>query len=132
MSVAPILGLRQAIVTHLRADTNVTSTSVGTRIYGEKSPANLTWPFARYGTSDAVPGHEIEAPIHVFSKAEFTDDVNAITEAISASLDGAVLTLADNRKAYLRWTGTRVVPNEAAEWHAIIGFRATVPRECTS
>lgn len=133
MSIAPILGLRRAIVTHLRADTNVTGTSVASRIYGEKAPApdKLIFPFARYGISDAVPGHEIDAPIHVFSKAEFTDDVNAITEAISLSLDGAVLALGDGRKAYVRWSGTRVVANDAEEWHAIVGFKATVPRGCS-
>jgi hypothetical protein len=133
MSIAPILSLRKAVVTHLRADSSVTGTSVGSRIYGEKAPApdKLVWPFARYGISDAVPGHEIDAPIHVFSKAEFTDDVNAITEAISLSLDGAVLSLSDGRDAYVHWSGTRIVANDAQEWHAIVGFKATIPRGCS-
>jgi len=129
MSVAPILALRQAIVTHLRADAAVTATAVGTRIYGERAPANPQSPFARYGVSDALPGFDISAPIHIFSKAEFTDDVNSIAEAIGRSLDGAVLDLSDDRKAYLSWEGQRVVGSEE-EWHAIVTIGARIPRSC--
>lgn len=129
MTIAPILGLRRAIILHLRADSAVTATGVGSRIYGERTPANLTWPFARYGVSDAVPGHEIDAPIHIFSKDPFTDDVNAIAEAVANSLDGKVLTM-DGSKAYLTWTGTRVQASEPDEWHAIVSFTASVPRGC--
>jgi hypothetical protein len=132
MSAAPILALRRAVVTHLRADATVTATAIGSRIHGERAPATPTWPFARYGSSDATPGFEIEAPVHVFSKNEFTDDVNAIAEAIGNSLDGAVLALSGGRKAYMTWLGVRVVGDgtEQSEWHAIVSFRATVPRDC--
>jgi hypothetical protein len=130
MAVAPILGLRRAIVTHLRADATVTGTAVGSRIYGEKAPASPTWPFARYGVSDAVPGFDIDAPVHVFSKNPFTDDVNAISEAIAASLDDQVLDLGDGRKAYLAWASTRLVASEPDEWHAIVSFSARIPRDC--
>lgn len=128
--VPPILGLRKAIVTHLRADATVTATSIGERIYGEKAPANPTSPFARYGVSDAQPGYEIDAPLHVFSKDPFTDDVNAVAEAIGTSLDGKVLRLEDGRKAYLTWKNTRVVASDADEWHAIVGFTARIPGAC--
>lgn len=130
MAAAPILALRRAIVTHLRADTAVTATAVGARIYGEKAPASPTFPFARYGSSDAAPGFEIEAPVHVFSKDEFTDDVNAIAEAIGNSLDDKVLDLGAGRKAYLTWTGVRVIGAAVDEWHAIVAFSARVPRDC--
>ena len=130
MGVAPILDLRRAMVTHLRADSAVTSTSVSNRLYGEKAPAALTWPFGRYGISDAQPGDKIAVPFHLFSKDPFTDDVNGIAEAIGNSLDGKVLTLNGGRKAYITWTGTRLVASEADEWHAIVGFDATIPRDC--
>lgn len=131
MSVAPILDLREAIVTHLLADTSVTSTAVDDRIYGERAPANPAFPFVRYGVSDALPGYDITAPLHVFSKAAFTDDVNAIAEAIGNSLDGMVLTLDSGRKAYLTWQSARVVGgNDQNEWHAIVTFGAMVPRDC--
>lgn len=132
MSVAPILGLRQAIITHLRADPAVTATAIGSRIYGEKVPANPTWPFARYGVSDAGPGFEIAAPVDIFSKAEFTDDVNSIAETIGNSLDGKVLALADGRKAHVTWAGVRLAGDAATAdaWHATVLFSARVPRDC--
>jgi hypothetical protein len=134
MSVAPVLALRKAIVTHLRADAAVTATSVNTRIYGERTPNNPTFPFARYGASDALPGFDITAPLHVFSKDAFTDDLNAIAEAIGNSLDGKTLTLTGFGKAYLSWQGTRVISDgtEASEWHAIVTMGAMVPRDCAT
>lgn len=128
MSVAPILGLRRAIVTHLRADSTVTSTAVGTRIHGEKAPTTPTWPFVRYGVSEAS-GDEISVPLHVFSKDDFTDDVNAIAEAIGNSLDEITLTLGDSRKAYLSWAGVTVMgdPEEQSAWHAVVTISAKVP-----
>lgn len=131
MSVAPILALRKAIVAHLLADNTVTSTAVDERIYGERAPANPTFPFVRYGASDAVPGHDVTAPLHIFSKAAFTDDVNAIAQTIAESLDGVTLTLGDGRKAHLTWAGTRVVGGiEASEWHAIVTIAARIARDC--
>lgn len=129
MSVAPILALRKAIVTHLRADTAVTSTAIGERSYGERPPKAPGWPFLMYGMSDAQPGYEINAPLHIFSKDPFTDDVNAVAEAVGASLDGAVMMLGDGRKAYLTWAGVRVVGSEE-EWHSIVTISARVPRDC--
>jgi hypothetical protein len=132
MSVAPILGLRRAIVTHLRADTAVTSTAVGSRIYGEKVPAQPTWPFVRYGVSDAQPGFDISVPIHIFSKDDFTDDVNGIAERIGNSLDDKVLTLGDGRRAFPVWAGVRLAgdADEASAWHSTVLFDVRVPRDC--
>lgn len=129
MSVAPVLAVRRAIVTHLRADSTVTSTAVGTRIYGERSPAQPTWPFVRYGVSDALPGHEITASLHIYSKADYTDDVNAIAEAIGNSLDDKVLDLGGDDKAYLSWAGQQLV-GDSEEWHAVVTISARIPREC--
>jgi hypothetical protein len=134
MSAAPILALRKAIVTHLRADTSVTALVPAVRLYGERAPASPTWPFMRYGVSDAVPGYEITVPLHIFSKDPFTDDVNAIAEAIGGSLDGKTLSLADGRSAYLKWESVRVIGDaaEADAWHAIVTVSAMVPRDCAT
>ncbi len=134
MSIAPILSLRRAIVTHLRADSTVTSTAVGQRIYGERAPAAPVWPFVRYGQSDAVPGFQITAPIHVFSKAEYTDEAAEIAEIIGASLSGKVLALDDGRKARLRYAGHQIIPDaaEASAWHAIVRIEANVIAECAA
>lgn len=132
MSVAPILALRKAIVAHLRADTTVTNTAVGQRIYGERTPAEPQWPFVRYGVSDAVGGFEVNVPLHIFSKADYTDDVNAIAQAIGDSLEGKALTLGDSRKAYLTWAGVRVMEDgaQAGAWHSIVTIAARIPRDC--
>lgn len=129
--MAPILGLRRAIVTHLRADSTVTATAVGSRIYGERAPATPTWPFVRYGVSDAA-GDDISVPLHVFSKDDFTDDVNAIAEAIASSLDEKVVTLGDGRKAYLSWQSQNVMGDmdEQSAWHAVVTISARIPQGC--
>ncbi len=129
MSVAPILALRKAITAHLRADTDVLATAIGARSYGERPPAEPDFPFLMYGMSDAQPGYDITAPLHVFSRDPFTDDVNAIAEVVGAALDGKVLALADGRKAYLTWASVRIVGDEE-EWHAVVTISARVPRDC--
>lgn len=129
MSVAPILALRKAIVARLIADSAVTSTAIGERSYGEKVPARPTWPYLHYGMSDAVPGFEITAPLHIFSKDPYTDDVNVVAETVGNSLDGRVLSLGDGRKAYLTWEGVRIVGGDD-EWHAVVNIGARVPRDC--
>lgn len=131
MSVAPILALRRAIITHLRADSSVTSTALGTRIYGERAPAIPTWPFMRYGISDAVPGYEITVPLSIFSKADYTDEAAAIGEAIGASLDSKAMVLGDGRVAHLRYRGMRLlVESDGEGWHAIVTIAARVERDC--
>lgn len=132
MKVAPILGLRRAIVSHLRADATVTALVPAARLYGERVPAEPDWPFMRYGQSDAGPGFEIVAPIHVFSKAEFPDEAAEIGEAIGASLENRTLTLGDGRRAHLRWLSGQIIPDaaEASAWHAIVRIGATVAAEC--
>jgi hypothetical protein len=137
MKAAPILEVRRGIVTHLRADPAVTSLgtpALDARIYGERTPATLTWPFVRYGQSDAVFGWDVSAPIHVFSKTDYTDEVSAISEAIGESLDDVVLAFADGRKAHLRYLGHLIIPDgaEASAWHGIVRIGARVAVECAS
>lgn len=132
MSVAPILGLRRAIITHLRADSSVTSTALGNRIYGERAPATPTWPFMRYGVSDAMPGYDIAVPLSVFSKADYTDEAAAIGEAIGASLDGKALTLGDGRVAHLYFRGMQMLSEPDGDgWHAVVSIGARVARNCS-
>lgn len=128
MSVAPILALRKAIIAHLRADSAVLATGIGARSYGEKPPTPPTWPFLQYGMSDAVPT-EIAAPLHIFSKNAYTDDLNTIAETVGASLDGKTIVLGDGRRAHLTWEGVRTVQGDD-EWHAVVNIGATVPRDC--
>lgn len=133
----PTLLARQAIVTHLRGDTDVTSTDV-TEIYGERTPTppELQWPFARYGQSDfgQTSGR---VPIHVFSKKQKTDQLGTIMAAIVESLGGKTLTLDDGRKMRLTYPdagGSQIIPDaaEASAWHGIVRFDALIVRECAA
>jgi hypothetical protein len=134
----PTLPTRQAIVTHLRADTNVTtlgSPSLGTRIYGERAPGGtLSWPFVRYGQTDMGQlGGPV--PIHVFSKKQHTDEAATIMAAIVESLGGKTLELEDGRKIRLNYPdagGSQIIPDaaEADAWHGIVRFDAFIPRAC--
>lgn len=132
MSVPPILGTRQVVIEHLKADATLTALLPEGRIFGERADADVRWPYSRFGEPDARPG-DISFPIHVFSKERFTDQVNAIAEAIGHSLHGAVLELDDGRKINVAFVSTRTVPDgrDPDAWHAIVTFAATIARDCT-
>lgn len=127
--------LRRAIVTRLRADADLTALVPDERVYGERSPAALTWPFTRYGTSEAVPekaqcwdGARVTFPIHSFSKSDFTDEVAEINAAVAASLDNETIELSPSSKAYVRWVGSMIIPDaaESGAYHGIARFEATI------
>jgi hypothetical protein len=134
------LPLRRAVVTALRDDNNFTalgSPALDARIYGMRTPAPLTWPFTRYGSSDAVPflgqcldGARVRFAIHAFSKAKFEDECAEISAGAAAALDGKTIELdADyDATAHLRWLGTQIITDaaEASAWHGIVAFEATV------
>lgn len=134
MASDPTLLVRQATVAHLRADTSVTTTAVGTRIYGERSPSELAWPFVRYGVSAFGQVRGV-VTLHAFSKAQYTDEVAAIMAAIVASLGDNPLTLDDGRKldlVYPEEGGSQIIgdPAEADAWHGIVRFEGYIMREC--
>lgn len=138
MASDPTLPLRQAVITLLRADGALIALGdpalTADRIYGERSPSKLTWPFVRYGQSNiGQTGGTL--PLHAFSKAKFTDEAAEIADRIVQLLDGAILDLGGGRKATLSWPedgGTQIIPDaaEADAWHAIIRFEVAIPRIC--
>lgn len=132
MSAAPILATRRKVVARLKADGVVTALLPAGQIYGERSDAATPWPFARCGEFEGEPGHAVRGNVHVFSKAEFTDEVAAIVEAIGTSLDSAVLILADDRRAHVELIRTRILPDpdEQSAWHGIVTILATIPKDC--
>lgn len=130
------LPTRRAIVTHLRADTNVAATALGARFYGETTPATLIWPFGRYGQT-ALGQLGGQVPLHFFSKAQFTDEVAEIMAAVVTSLGDKVLALEDARKLHLIYPdegGTQIIPDgaEAGAWHGIVRLEARIARECAA
>ena len=75
--------------------------------------------------------------LHVFSKAEFTDQVATIMAAIVTSLGGAVIEMDDGRKMHLTYPeagGSQIIPDAAEQnaWHGIVRFNATIARECAA
>lgn len=134
MARDPTLPLRQAVITALRADADLAALLPAERIYGERTPSEVTWPFVRYGQTDVgqVSGR---LPLHVFSKSQFTDEAAEIAAAIVNALDGKALDLGSGRRATPVWPengGTQIIPDaaEADAWHAIIRFDVAVPRSC--
>jgi hypothetical protein len=96
------LRLRQAIVTRLRADIDLSTigtTPIDDRIYGLRTPATLVWPFVRVVLADEGPlrkGTEIRVTIHV--------------------------------KAFMVWNASQVIQDaaEADAYHGINTFTATI------
>jgi hypothetical protein len=131
------LPLRQAVITHLRADAGMLAELPAARIYGMRQQADTAWPFTRYGATDTIPqraqcwdGQIVNLTLHVFSKGQFEDECAQISAAIVAALGDAVLTLGDvdATKAHFRWRSSQIVPDaaEAAAWHGIVRLEATL------
>jgi hypothetical protein len=134
MSAAPILDTRRKVVARLKADATVIALLPAGQIFGERSDAASPWPYSRCGEFEGEPGHAVRGNVHVFSKAEFTDEVAGIVEAIGTSLDSVVLELADGRRAHVELIRTRILPDpdEQSAWHGIVTILATIPRDCTA
>lgn len=129
------LYLRRAVITQLRADTDLIALVPAAQNYGMRPPAELTWPFTRYGVPDeqalAVScwdGSDVAFTVHSFSKAEFEDQCANINAAIVAALNGVVLVLAGNVKAWPVWLGSQIIQDgdEAGAWHGINRFGARI------
>lgn len=129
------LPLKNAIVSHLRADSALTALLNEESIFGMRTPVDRPWPFARYGTPDASPrraqcwdGSDNAITLHVFSKQTFEDETANILAAIVESLGDTVIELGGGEKAYVQSRGSTIIPDaaEANAWHGIARFEATV------
>jgi hypothetical protein len=133
MSDRPLqsLSLRQAIIQHLRGDADLTALVPAVRIYGQRTPAQLTWPFIGYGAPSESPvraGTQIRITMHAFSKAQFEDEASNIVAAMQKSLENAVLDVGAGLKAYLAYVGSQILadPAEADAWHGVATWNATI------
>jgi hypothetical protein len=122
------LELRKGIVNTLALDAAVTAI-VGTRIYGEESPAKPMWPFVRYGFVVSVPfrgtcwnGTTSTVSVHAFAKGPGTDNVLRLAAAVRACLDQRQV----NDALYIQFTGLQVIRDteEASAYHAVVDFEA--------
>lgn len=133
MQAPPIKGVREALVTRLKASAPVTALLPAAQIYGERSDPKTPWPFSRMGEFDGSPGQVVVGNVHVFSKSIVTDEVNDIAEVIGTDLDGAVLQLeADGRRIHVELVGARTMQDstEQSGWHAVVAIRCTIKRDC--
>jgi hypothetical protein len=133
------LRLRQVTVSTLRGEADLTalgSPALNTdteakRIYGRRSPSDLTWPFLRVNLADESPlrkGTTVRLTVHCFSKAQFDDEVEQLNAAVQTALEDAVLELSPATKAFIAWRGSQVIPDsaEANAWHGVNSFDASI------
>ena len=126
--------LRQAIVTTLRADADLTALGnppLSDRIYGRRVPAGASWPFIRVNLALEGPlrkGTTVRVTVHAFSKATFDDECEALNAAIQTALEDAALQLGASTIARLAWFSSQVMPDiaEADAWHGVNSFDAAI------
>lgn len=134
MARSYILPLREAIVAHLKDDTNVTTEVDASYIFGMRSPSKVwddTAKFVRCGPPDERQrgsSADLDISLHAFVKATFDDECAVIVDKLTASLDGRVLTLDGGEKAHLNARTSTVMADsaEADAWHGIARFAARV------
>lgn len=123
------LMLRKAWVAHLIANAPVAGLVTVEKIWGEKPPANIKWPFIRIGNAITTPyvatrqnGSSHRLTTHVFAKGSDTNDVSRIAAEVVDLMEGfsiPSLDLVDRQ-----WVGTNVLrdTDETDAWHAAIDF----------
>ena len=132
MSAAPVLETRRKVVAALRADSGLLALVPAAQIFGEKSQSS-SWPFLRCSEFEGEPLFRVIGNVHAFSRTAFADEAHQLIEAAGNALDGAVLVLADGRKAHVRVTSSRMLadPEESTAWHGILSIAAEIPKDCT-
>jgi hypothetical protein len=103
-AVGPDFDLQRAIVTVLKASADLQSL-IGNpiRLY-QDAPANATFPYVTLGEGQVVPdladcidGSEIYPILHVWSRASGFGEAKSIAATIWKALNGATLTMTENR-----------------------------------
>jgi hypothetical protein len=140
MAIDSTLPVRRAILTHIGSVAAVTAIVPKSRHYPMVVPANVTWPFVRYGSPTPVPlrascldGTEIVVAVHGFAKARMNasgamietaeDHAGRLGAALAAALDGIRLDLPRGH-AKVRWTGSQLLVDgaEADAFHCVVNL----------
>lgn len=125
------LQVRQSVVAHLRSYAPLTALIAQARIYGEQTPADVQWPFIRYG-STTLPfeatcwsGSQQNVDIHVFANGPFTDAVlRASAQVVEAMKTWSMPGIVD-----AEWLGNIGPLTDDAgpdKYHVVVQFRLTV------
>ncbi|AYJ87664.1 DUF3168 domain-containing protein [Sphingomonas paeninsulae] len=134
MANDPRLPVRRSVVALLRSDAPL-SVMVDVRTYGPETPANVTWPFNRYGSATYIPeratcmdGAKVFVSVHSFARGPGEDAASAIAARIAKILDGATLVLENGDEATVTVTGGQTLrdTDEASAWHCTTDIEVTV------
>ena len=128
------LQVRQAVVAHLRSYAPLTDLISQSRIYGEQTPADVQWPFIRYG-STTLPfeatcwsGSQQNVDIHVFANGPFTDAVLRASAQVVAAMESWAPP-AGTGIVDAEWLGNIGPLTDDAgpdKYHVVVQFRLTV------
>ena len=142
MSVDHNLQLRRAILPMLKAETVIASLTAG-RVYSEAPPSLPAYPFIRYGNSDGTPtewscteGSENVVTIHIFSRADGTDECARLRKAVVRALDQKTRQLEVDPDTGVSATAVDMTvtflpaifrdTDEASAWHGLVNVAVTV------
>ncbi len=142
MSVDHNLQLRRAILPMLKAESVIASLTGG-RVFSEAPKALPAFPFIRYGNSDGTPtewscteGSENVVTIHVFSRADGTDECARLRKAVVRALDqktrqlevdsdtGGAATAIDMQVTFMPAIFRDT--DDASAWHGVVNLAVTV------
>lgn len=131
--VEDVTPLRVALIKLLEADP-VLIAACADRIFGVRPPANVAWPFIRYGapivTADEASdwtGGRHRVTLHVFVRGPDDAECNRIAGRVRKVLDGAEVTLepeaGSDREANvfeLFANGYQLLPDGPQDWHGVV------------
>lgn len=129
-----MLAVRQAVVARLRADATLTALVPAARICGEEVPANLVWPFIRYGLpaetryeQSCGEGSDQSVDLHVFARGPGMDKCTAICAAVRDVLAADALAVEPLGLMALDYMGGRVLMDggEAGAYHGVLQYEIT-------
>lgn len=119
--------LQAAIYAKLSADPTITALIGGPKIY-ERTPNDETFPYVTFGASASQDwstgteqGDEHQIILNVWSRLPSKKQALDISNAIKASLEAGIMSLAGHRLILFRTTGV-----EAAYEKSFRGYRATL------
>lgn len=136
MTVDLTLPLRKAVVEHLRGYAPLVALW-DQRFYGERPPAQLTFPFGRYGWDDLAPfnpscisGGRVGVTIHTFDQSQDTSKIKLINAAVITALDDTKLDLDGGGWCYdLTFVRAQTLPDGPDGFHGILQFNALTGKE---
>jgi len=128
MTILPLHSARSEILSTLKTDSALTAVVPASRIWPQKTPASLTWPFIRIDSMTATPGRydcaegsEITGTAHCFTKVD-TSVLDPEAQAMSiCDLMGTALEALG--ECHIGVVQIIMDPEEADAFHGMVPFR---------